>query len=359
MKLMKPVKLISALMLAVALCACGNSKQAGEAGENVKPALMWFDAEANFARFQQQDSIDYYLQKIKSLGFTHAIVDVRPITGEVLYGSEYAPRMEEWNGARRGDFDYLGYFIEEGHKLGLEIHASLNVFCAGHNYFDRGVVYSQHPEWSSMVYDPEKGIVPITEMKQDYGAMVNPVNDEYRTYILNILTELVKKYPALDGVMLDRVRYDGIRADFSDLSRQKFEEYIGSKVEKFPEDILTWEKGDAGRYVGHLDLQGVGPVGRSCNLPVVVVGDGLRSVTEVPDELVVPGCGGYVDGGDDLRTGFEDVVHLDVRGESAIGVVAVEVLEEDLGEEVGHLLGLDGDAALPVLEHGGLGPVDR
>ena len=249
MKLMKPVKFISALMLAVALCACGNSKQAGETGENVKPALMWFDAEANFARFQQQDSIDYYLQKIKSLGFTHAIVDVRPITGEVLYDSEYAPRMEEWNGARRGDFDYLGYFIEEGHKLGLEIHASLNVFCAGHNYFDRGVVYSQHPEWASMVYDPEKGIVPITEMKQDYGAMVNPVNDEYRTYILNILTELVTKYPALDGVMLDRVRYDGIRADFSDLSRQKFEEYIGSKVEKFPEDILTWEKGDAGRYV--------------------------------------------------------------------------------------------------------------
>ena len=49
--------------------------------------------------------------------------------------------------------------------------------------------------------------------------------------------------------MLDRVRYDGIRADFSDLSRQKFEQYTGSKVENFPEDILTWEKGDGGRYV--------------------------------------------------------------------------------------------------------------
>ena len=56
-----------------------------------KPALMWFDAEANFERFSHKDSIDYYLDKIKSLGFTHAIVDIRPITGEVLYQSQFAP----------------------------------------------------------------------------------------------------------------------------------------------------------------------------------------------------------------------------------------------------------------------------
>ncbi|MCS3185111.1 hypothetical protein NXU83_26820 [Bacteroides thetaiotaomicron] len=52
---------------------------------------------------------------------------------------------------------------KKGHELGLEIHASLNVFCAGHNYFDRGMVYSGHPEWASMVYTPDKGIIPITE----------------------------------------------------------------------------------------------------------------------------------------------------------------------------------------------------
>ena len=49
---------------------------------------MWFDAEANFARFSHKDSIDFYLKKIKSLGFTHAVVDVRPITGEVLFNSK-------------------------------------------------------------------------------------------------------------------------------------------------------------------------------------------------------------------------------------------------------------------------------
>ena len=214
-----------------------------------KPALMWFDAEANFERFSHKDSIDYYLEKIKSVGFTHAIVDIRPITGEVLYQSQFAPQMKEWKGAKAGNFDYLQYFIKKGHELGLEVHASLNVFCAGHNYFDRGMVYSGHPEWASMVYTPEKGIIPITEEKHKYGAMINPLNEEYRTHILNVLKEVVTKYSDLDGLMLDRVRYDGITADFSSLSREKFEEYIDKKVTKFPEDIFVWKKNTDGKFI--------------------------------------------------------------------------------------------------------------
>lgn len=251
---MKKLSLKKSLLLLalgmLVLSSCGGTKNMVKMEETpAKPALMWFDAEANFGRFYQKDSIDYYLQKIKSLGFTHAIVDVRPITGEVLYDSKYAPRMEEWKGAKRGNFDYLGYFIQEGHKLGLQVHASLNVFCAGHNYFDRGLVYDGHPEWASMVYNPEKGIISIMEEKHKYGAMINPLNEEYRKHIINVLKELVGKYPNLDGLMLDRVRYDGISADFSPLSRSKFEEYIGAKVENFPQDILTWEKTVDGKFV--------------------------------------------------------------------------------------------------------------
>lgn len=214
-----------------------------------KPALMWFDAEANFRRFSNPDSIDYYLSKIKSLGFTHAVVCVRPITGEVLYKSKKAPFLKEWEGDNDPGFDYLGYFIEQGHKLGLEVLASMNVFCAGHNHLERGLIYEGHPEWASVVYDAQKGIVPITELKgpNKYGGMVNPINKEYQRYILDVMKEIVTKYPTLDGLMLDRVRYDGISADFSELSRKKFEEYIGHKVKRFPQDILSWEK-DGARY---------------------------------------------------------------------------------------------------------------
>lgn len=233
------------ILLAVSLACYGvNNKNEAKA----KPALMWFDAEANFARFSNPDSIDFYLTKIKSLGFTHAIVDIRPITGEVLYESAYAPRMKEWQGHKRGNFDYLGHFIRKAHQLGIEVHASLNVFVAGHNYFDRGLVYSGHPEWTSMVYTPDKGIIPITQQKEKYSAMVNPINADFQKHIINILKEVVRKYPKLDGLMLDRVRYDGLSADFSDLSRKRFEAYIGEKITNFPTDIFQWKKNQEGKY---------------------------------------------------------------------------------------------------------------
>lgn len=215
--------------------------------KNAKTALMWFDAEANFKRFSNTDSIDYYLAKIKSLGFTHAVVCVRPITGEVLYKSDIAPIQKEWKDNNGPGFDYLGYFIEQGHKLGLQVLASMNVFCAGNNHTERGLIYEGHPEWASTVYDPQKGFIPITKLKgpTKYGAMVNPINEEYQKYIIDVMKEIVTKYPSVDGLMLDRVRYDGISTDFSNQSRRKFEEYIGHKVKNYPNDILSWKK--AGR----------------------------------------------------------------------------------------------------------------
>lgn len=154
--------------------------------------------------------------------------------------------MREWAGYERKDFDYLGHFIQKAHQLGMEVHASLNVFVAGHNYFDRGQVYSQHPEWASVVYTPQ-GMTSIMNEKHKYSAMVNPVNDDFRAHILNVLKDLVKRYPKLDGLMLDRVRYDGITADFSDLSRKKFEAYTGESVANFPEDIFKWVKNAEGK----------------------------------------------------------------------------------------------------------------
>ncbi|MEG1538806.1 MAG: alpha amylase family protein [Muribaculaceae bacterium] len=246
---MKSIKTTTTILCFIVLSIFSFSLLAKNNKAPQKPALMWFDAEANFKRFSNTDSIDFYLKKIKEIGFTHAIVDVLPITGEVLYDSNYSPRMREWRGDKRPDFDYIGYFIKKGHELGLEVHASMNVFCAGHNYYDRGLVYNGHSDWTSMVYNPEKGIIPITEEKAKYGAMINPLNEEYRTHILNIMKEIVTKYPNIDGLMLDRVRYDGISADFSNLSRTTFEKYIGSKVENFPSDILTWKKTVNDKYV--------------------------------------------------------------------------------------------------------------
>ncbi|MCX8011207.1 MAG: family 10 glycosylhydrolase, partial [Ignavibacteria bacterium] len=104
-----------------------------------KPKLLWFDATANFQRLSYVDSIKYYLDKAKEIGFTDVVVDVKPITGEVLYPSNIAPQMKEWQGFTRSDsLDFLNTFINEAHKRKLKVHASLNIFCEGHNFHDRG-----------------------------------------------------------------------------------------------------------------------------------------------------------------------------------------------------------------------------
>ncbi|NDV69701.1 alpha amylase family protein [Dysgonomonas sp. 25] len=241
---MKKIFLLLALVpLLFASCDQKEEKTHG------KEALMWFDATANFERFGNPDSIDYYLEKVHSLGFTHAVVDIRPISGEVLYDSKIVPQMLEYKGFTRDkNFDFLQHFIDKAHSLGMEVHASLNTFVAGHNYVDRGLIYDGHPEWATMVYTPEKGIVSITTQKHKYSAMVNPIDQDFQQHILSVFKEVVAKYPKLDGLILDRVRYDGIMADFSEMSKKAFEEYAGVEVKRFPEDIYEWAKGEDGKY---------------------------------------------------------------------------------------------------------------
>lgn len=235
------------LYMLLALCIGRHSVSAHAQSQEGKRALMWIDGEANFRRFSSTDSIDFYVKKLHELGFTDLVVDVRPITGEVFFKTKYAPLMTEWHGFKRPDFDYLDHFITQAHKYGMKVQASMNCFVAGHNYFDRGVIYDGKPEWASVVYTPD-GLKPITEQKRKYSAMVDPMNQDFRRQYILLLKDLVSQYPELDGVMLDRVRYDGIEADFSDNSRSLFEAFVGKKVKHFPTDIYEWKKGAGGRF---------------------------------------------------------------------------------------------------------------
>lgn len=237
-----------ALALSIPCAHAGNAAARTQAEQPVRRAIMWIDGEANFRRFSSPDSVTFYLRKVRDLGFTDVAVDVRPITGEVFFSTPHAPKMRDWQGFQRDDsLDYLGLFLTEAHRLGLQVQATLNCFVAGHNYFDRGLVYSTHPEWASVVYTPQ-GLKPITEQKEKYSAMVNPLNADFRQHIKAVLTDLLTAYPSLDGIILDRVRYDGVEADFSDLSRTTFEQYVGKRVKHFPEDIFRWKKGADGQW---------------------------------------------------------------------------------------------------------------
>lgn len=70
-------------------------------------------------------------------------------------------------------------------------------------------------------------------------AFVNPADPEVSGYEMAVLYELLSRYD-VDGIVLDRTRYEDITQDFSPLSRAGFEAFIGRAVAHWPEDIYTY-----------------------------------------------------------------------------------------------------------------------
>ena len=243
------------LLLVILAVGCKDNKEVAakdslnpDSKENVSRNLIYFDATANFDRFTFKDSIDHYLKKVKDVGITDVIIDIKPISGEVLYPSKIAPIMLQWedSGVKKDTtWDMLSRFIDVGHQLDLKVHVSTNIFVGGHNYYDRGLVYDDpaKKDWQSLSY-LSTGFTPITEQKNKYSAMLNPDLDAVQKYQLSILEEIVEMYPNLDGIILDRVRYDGINTDFSDSSKVRFEKYIGESIDNFPDAIMTYNENE-------------------------------------------------------------------------------------------------------------------
>jgi len=204
--------------------------------------ILWFDASANFERLSYPDSIMYYLDLTRDAGITDVVLDLKPISGHVMYESRYAPQWITHHSGitRETDMDLVRFFIDEARARGLTTHFSINVFVGGHNYHDIGLVY-EFPEkrgWQAINYTSD-GMKPITELRHKYSAMLIPSHPEVRQFKLNILREIIQTYD-FDGVILDRVRFDSIESDFSPVSRRAFETYLGKELERFPEDIYEW-----------------------------------------------------------------------------------------------------------------------
>ncbi len=234
------MRIFAFLVLLLTLAGCRSTRPMAAAPVADDRKVLWWDATANFAELATDSAVAANVARAKQLGFGTIVVDIRPISGEVLYPSRIAPVMTEWRGLHRSaDFDLPESAIRHAHAAGLKVYLSVNVFVAGHKQFRRGPVYTDHPEWQTTVYTAD-GLMPITQYAGGYSAMVNPLNRDFQGYMLSLLREIASRYPKLDGLILDRCRWDSIRADFSDTTRAAFEAFRGAKVANWPTDIFTY-----------------------------------------------------------------------------------------------------------------------
>ncbi len=244
-----PTRILSLILLLVSLASTGCDSPANSTANVSETAtvdippqdarFLWYDATANFKRLGTAAGVADAVALTDSAGFTDIVLDVKPLSGETLYDSEFAPRLRTWDGfTRDDDFDFVDVVMREARGRGLRVHLALNVFAEGHKWVSTGSIYNDHPEWQTMLLDAGNEIVPTTEVDEGYSAFTNPLREDVRTHQLNIIRELAERFQP-DGIVLDRARYDNLYSDFSDESRAAFEDFIGREVDNWPADILV------------------------------------------------------------------------------------------------------------------------
>jgi len=210
--------------------------------QGLQANLMWFDAAANLERLSSREGVRKILDKCVDAGINGVAVGVKSPDGFVLYNSKIAPRVTSSNGksAYPKDYDLLQTVIEEGHARRLRVYAMLMVFSEGRLSDRSGPAYTKFPEWQSWVYDigpnGKPAVFPSSQSKSGVFLFVNPLLPDVQRYELSLIEEIAANYD-IDGLVIDRCRYDGLRADFSQDSRAAFERYIGRQVSRWPEDV--------------------------------------------------------------------------------------------------------------------------
>jgi hypothetical protein len=297
--------------------------------------MLWVDATANIDRVNTEEKIVELMAQVRRAGFNTVVFDIKPISGQTMYPSRYAPKVVEWRGRRLPpEFDPMLHMSREAKRQGLSFWVALNAFSEGHRMFLVGPGY-ENPHWLTVLYEPhltvrtlgprqpirlpvntlpedqtqlglfldparvpagvryaavdaqgtviatgtrgeqpialpvggrilvgrgpaaawlenyafegwattfatEPTFVPITERpEQQIPLMVNPNHPEVQDRALAILREVIENYEVEGLLYDDRLRYGGMNADFSELTRSLFEQYVGRRL-SWPDDVFRF-----------------------------------------------------------------------------------------------------------------------
>ena len=233
--------------------------------------IMWVEQFPNAKVLIDDVAVSNMINKIKKAGYTSIGLDVKGPEGYVSYRKNdlsHTPYFTSTKNPKKKvedtGFDLLESIIRIAHKADLKVYASFNFFTEGNITTGDYAILDKYQDWEEIVqYPADKGkLLRITESSRGKDAangklvalaFVNPSNKEVQDFQLLRVEEVLKNY-AIDGIVLDRCRYDNLYADFSHITRNAFEEYLlkeGKTLINFPEDAFKINNKGAlikGRY---------------------------------------------------------------------------------------------------------------
>ena len=220
--------------------------------------VLWVSQFPNAKYLTSEEAIDSMIVQAKKAGFTAICIDMKGSEGFVSYRKNdlsktpYITNIKDPNKRIiENGFDLLESTIKVTHAHGIKVLVSFNFFTEGNISTREYAVLNEHKDWEEIVQRPEdKGqLLRITEStigqqaaagKKIALAFVNPANKEVQDFQLLRVEEVLKNYD-VDGIVLDRCRYDNLYADFSHVTRNAFADYLkqqNKKLENFPNDAF-------------------------------------------------------------------------------------------------------------------------
>jgi len=187
---------------------------------------------------EQQQQYIRLLDDLKEVGCNAVIVQIRPACDAF-----YASKIEPWSRYLTGTqgtppfpyYDPLVFMIEEAHKRNLEFHAWFNPFRALMNSKQNpnppSHVTKTHPNWV---------------ISYDNKSYLDPGIPETREYVINVITDVVKRYD-IDAVHLDDYFYPYRVAGLTFGDQKTFAKY-GQGM-----DISDWRRNNVSQFISLLN----------------------------------------------------------------------------------------------------------
>ncbi|WP_138493369.1 family 10 glycosylhydrolase [Paenibacillus pinistramenti] len=166
-------------------------------------------------------------------------------SGSVFYQSDIAPIAQGYE-----NFDALQEVVTAAHAAGIKVHAWIPQF---HDQ----QAFLKHKEWQMQAL--VDGVQTPFTGSNGSEYFVNPINPDVQQYERSIIQEVIDNY-AVDGVVLDWLRFDNYNMDVSDYTVAKYKAEFGYSplTIDFDKDSAKrqqwneWRTEQIGAYVGDI-----------------------------------------------------------------------------------------------------------
>jgi hypothetical protein len=176
--------------------------------------LLWIDATANIDKVNTADKCAALVAKIKAVGFNTIVFDVKPIIGQTLYPSAFAPKLIEWvrpwkTQTLPAGFDPLRALATQARGQGIGLLVSVNAFSEGHREFPGQGPGDRHPEWQTVLYEPELRV--RADGRDEWSALVTDRANlpARRSVDLALFTDLARVPKLAPGAQVALLGADG------------------------------------------------------------------------------------------------------------------------------------------------------